>query len=219
MAATPSSTAFAIRMDGLPFNPSSSEPTIAIAPTQNSREEATKPSTNLLSSPPPAKRVWHHVPKSLRRVSISSASPISAPMTRLSTSSMVCWVESAPSSMVTSPATAPPMPMKNVHRPSACMMVVSKRRGSPPLRKTPSVVPAMTVPQLTMVPSPIIKENPSLLYCAKLYCKAKKGKSQLLLRRQRSIPATAAVSAPYHLRGQGRTIHGSRHCGVWQKCR
>ena len=155
-AVTPSSTPLAIRMDGSPFRPSSSAPTIAIAPTQNSRDAVTKPFTKFASSPLPENRVWHHAPKSLSRVSISSASPTTAPSTRLSTSSMVCWVERVPSSMVSRPLAAPPMPMKNVHRPSACRMVVSKRRDSPPLSRTPSVVPAAIMQQFTMVPSPII---------------------------------------------------------------
>ena len=195
MAATPSSTALAIRMEGSPFSPSSSAPTIAIAPTQNSKEEATKPSTNFPSSPPPAKRAWHQAPKPLSRVSISSASPISAPSTMLSTSSMVCWVAIEPSAMVSRPLTAPPMPMKNVHRPSACMIVVSKRRGRPPLRKTPREEPAAMAMQLTMVPSPIITENPLLLYCTKPYCKTKEGGCQCLPQGCGGSEGAAASSA------------------------
>ena len=137
MAAHAVQHGLAIRDGGSPFSPSSSAPTIAIAPTQNSREEATKPSTNFPSSPP-AKRPAP-APKPLSRVSISSASPIDAPSNHAQHQQHGVLVTIEPSAMVSRPLTAPPMPMKNaVHRPSACMMSGFKPAWQAvPWRKTP----------------------------------------------------------------------------------
>ncbi len=156
-AATPSITDLANKMEGFAFRPSSSEPTIAIAPTQNSSEAVTNASTKVdVPEPFEGIRPLNHSPIPSSRRSMSSASPMIAPAAIQSTMSKVYCVEtpSLPTTRICE--SAPPRPIKNEQSASADRMVFSKRWGRPPLSSSPSVVPNATVPQLTMVPRPII---------------------------------------------------------------
>ena len=83
MALTPSSTALAFRVSKFPVRPFSSAPTMAMAPTQKTREAVTKPSATEF---PPAFRMWEslsctHWPRRPIRASRSSSSPRMEPAT------------------------------------------------------------------------------------------------------------------------------------------
>ena len=77
MALTPSSTALAFRVSKFPVRPFSSAPTMAMAPTQKTREAVTKPSATEF---PPAFRMWESL-SCTHWASRSSSSPRMEPAT------------------------------------------------------------------------------------------------------------------------------------------
>ncbi|MNI74398.1 hypothetical protein D3C73_1304800 [compost metagenome] len=126
----------------MPKSPLSSEPTTAIAPTQNNKLAVTKPNDIDVSLEKFLALFSMKLPKRINLSSIFIASPSNEPMAIEITISNIF-----------SPFKVPEIPMYITHKAIPLIIVSVNLLGSPPFNKTPIIPPTKIVKKLTIVPN------------------------------------------------------------------